>query len=116
MNMLCSFTTIIPGKGKDDCWNNDDMCEHLGEVAMIGKWVHRQPSGQQAPKLHFIFDGSSNHAARAADARHVGAGTNKEPGGKCAPVRGTARAVPQYRWQYRTKVDFALRLFVMFPI
>ena len=34
----------------------------------------------------------------------------------CAPVRGTARAVPQYRWQYRTKVDFALRLLVMFPI
>jgi hypothetical protein len=34
----------------------------------------------------------------------------------CAPVHGTARAVPQYRWQYRTKVDFALRLFAMFPI
>ena len=32
------------------------------------------------------------------------------------PVQGTARAVPQYRWQYRKKVDFALRLFVMFPI
>ncbi len=35
---------------------------------------------------------------------------------RCAPVRGTARAVWQYRWQYRTKVDFALRLLVMFPI
>ena len=31
------------------------------------------------------------------------------------PVQGTARAVPQYRWQYRTKVVFALRLDVMFP-
>ncbi len=31
-------------------------------------------------------------------------------------MQGTARAVPQYRWQYRKKVDFALRLFVMFPI
>ncbi len=27
-----------------------------------------------------------------------------------APVQGTAKAVPQYRWQYRTKVDFAHRL------
>jgi hypothetical protein len=27
-----------------------------------------------------------------------------------------ARAVPQYRWQYRTKVVYALRLSVMFPI
>ncbi len=62
------------------------MCEHLGEVAMTGKWVHRQPSGQQPPELHFIFDGSSNHAARAADALHVGAGINKEPGGKMLQV------------------------------
>ena len=35
---------------------------------------------------------------------------------KCVPVQGTARAVPQYRWQYRTKVVYALRLSVMFPI
>ncbi len=34
----------------------------------------------------------------------------------CAPVQGTARAVPQYRWQYRTKVDFEHRLSVMFAI
>ena len=32
------------------------------------------------------------------------------------PVQGTARAVPQYRWQYRTKVVYALRLSVMFSI
>jgi hypothetical protein len=75
-NMLCSFTTIVPGsgKGKDDYWDNDDMCEHLDEVALIAKWVHRQAAGQVGPELYFIFDGSSNHAARSPDARHVGAG------------------------------------------
>jgi hypothetical protein len=38
-NMLCSFTTIVPGKGKgkDDYWDNEDMCEHLAEVALIGQ-------------------------------------------------------------------------------
>jgi hypothetical protein len=67
---------------------------------MIGKWVHRQPSGQQAPELHFIFDGSSNHAARAADVLHVGAGINKEPGGKNAPgapATATRPAIPKMR-------------------
>jgi hypothetical protein len=36
-NMLSSFTTIVPGKGKDDFWDNDDMCAHLVEVVDIAK-------------------------------------------------------------------------------
>jgi hypothetical protein len=84
-NMLCSFTTILPGKGKDDYWDNNDMCAHLAEVAAIAKWVHRKPDDEQQPELFFIFDGSSNHGARAEDALHVGAGINREPGGKNAP-------------------------------
>jgi hypothetical protein len=62
---------------------------------MICKWVHRSfssrpvvgDSGQDVnqPKLVFIFDGSSNHGARAMDALHVGGGINREAGGKNAP-------------------------------
>ena len=73
---LCSFTTIQPGKNRDDYWCNDDMCHHLIEVAMIGKWVHRSHSPQ--PELVFIFDGSSNHGARAMNALHMGGGINRE--------------------------------------
>ncbi len=67
-NMLCSFTTIVPGKGKDDYWDNEDMCNHLLEAAKIAKWIHRKPPGAQEPVIYVIFDGSSNHGARAADA------------------------------------------------
>jgi hypothetical protein len=84
-NMLSSFiTTILSGKGKDDYWDNNDMCAHLAEAAAIAKRVHRKPSGEQQPELFFIFDGSSNHGARAEDALHVGAGINRESGGKNA--------------------------------
>jgi hypothetical protein len=83
--MLCSFTTIVPGKGKDDYWDNKDMCAHLLEAAEIAKRIHRKPDGVQAPVIYFIFDGSSNHGARAADALHVGAGINRDPGGGNAP-------------------------------
>ena len=61
------------------------MCAHQAEAAAIAKWVHRKPNGEQQPELFFIFDGSSNHGARAEDALHVGAGINREPGGKNAP-------------------------------
>jgi hypothetical protein len=99
---LCSLTTIQPGKNRDDYWCNDDMCHHLVEVAMICKWVHRSFSSrpvvgdsvQEAnqPKLIFIFDGSSNHGARAMDARHVGGGINRGAGGKNVPgSKGTTR-------------------------
>jgi hypothetical protein len=60
--------------------------------------LHREPTGQIAPQLHFIFDGSSNHAARAPDARHVGAGINKDAGGKNAPgarANATRPAIPK---------------------
>jgi hypothetical protein len=84
-NMLSSFTTIMPGKGKDDYWDNNDMCAHLAEAAAISQWVHRKPDGDKQSDIYFIFDGSSNHGARADDALHVGAGINREPGGKNAP-------------------------------
>jgi hypothetical protein len=39
---LCSFTTIQPGKNKDDYWCNDDMCKHVIEAVLTCKWVHRR--------------------------------------------------------------------------
>ncbi len=86
---LCSFTTTQPGKNRDDYWCNDAMmiCAIIlfVEVAMICKWVHRNFSSrfvvgdssvqdENQSKLVFIFDGSSNHGARAMDALHVWVG------------------------------------------
>jgi hypothetical protein len=84
---LCSFTTIVPGKakGKDDYWNGPSMCAHLAEVSYIFKWVHRPEAGKLPPEMHAIFDGSSNHGARAGDGLRVGAGINMKPGGINAP-------------------------------
>jgi hypothetical protein len=86
---LCSFTTIVPGKasGKDDYWVNADVCAHTIEVSRIFDWVHRRPHLDETcqPEAYFIFDGSSNHGARAPDSLHVGKGVNKGPGGKNAP-------------------------------
>jgi hypothetical protein len=93
-NMLSSFTTIVPGKGKDDSWDNNDMCAHLTEVAAIAKWVHRKPDAEQQPEIFFIFDGSSNHGARADEALHVGAGINRDPGGKNAPGAWASQSHP----------------------
>jgi hypothetical protein len=62
-SMLGSFTTIVPGKGKDDYLDNEDMCSYVLEAAEIAKWIHRKPSGEQDPVIYFIFDGSSNHGA-----------------------------------------------------
>jgi hypothetical protein len=91
---LCSFTTIQPGKNKDDYWCNDDMCRHLIEAVVICKWVHRRLELplQMQPKLVFIFDGSSNHGAKPPDALNVGGGSNRDPGGKNAPgSKGTLK-------------------------
>jgi hypothetical protein len=93
---LCSFTTIQPGKHKDDYWYNEDMCKHLLEAVQICKWVHRivLPSQQQT-ELVFIFDGSSNHGARALNALHVGGGINRDPGGTNAPGSKSTQKNPQ---------------------
>jgi hypothetical protein len=49
---LFSFTTIQPGKHKDDYWCNEDMCKHLLEAVHICKWVHRRNfPGQLQPEL-----------------------------------------------------------------
>jgi hypothetical protein len=90
---LCSFTTIQPGKHKDDYWCNEDMCNHLFEAVQICKWVHRKILPRQLePELVFIFDGSSNHGARALNALHVGGGINRDPGGTNAPgSKGTPK-------------------------
>jgi hypothetical protein len=84
--MLCSFTMIQPGKGYDDYWVNDDVYRHLIEVAYLSEYVHfnPKPDGLQ-PQSVVIFDGSSNHGARAPDALHVGEGICLGPGGKNAP-------------------------------
>ena len=85
---LCTFTTIQPGKHKDDYWCNEDMCSHLLEAVQICKWVHRNILPRQLhPELVFIFDGSSNHGARASNALHVGGGINRDPGGQCTRVK-----------------------------
>jgi hypothetical protein len=48
---------------------------HLAVAAAIAKWIHRKLDDEpQQPEIFFIFDGSSNHGARAEDALHVGAG------------------------------------------
>ncbi len=39
-NMLSSLITIVPGKGKDDYWDNKDMCAHLLEVAQIANLMY----------------------------------------------------------------------------
>jgi hypothetical protein len=94
-NMLSSFTTIVPGKGKDDYWDNEDMCAHLVEAADLALWVHRKPHPEQQPDIYFIFDGSSNHGARASDALHVGAGINRDAGGKNAPGARASDTKPE---------------------
>jgi hypothetical protein len=67
---------------------NEDMCKHLLEAVQICKWVHRR----KLPELIFIFDGSSNHGAKALDALHVGGGINRDPGGTNAPgSKGTQK-------------------------
>jgi hypothetical protein len=93
---LCSFTTIVPGKakGKDDYWVNRDVCEHLAEVSWIFKWVHRRHESVPPPEMHAIFDGSSNHGARAPDGLRVGSGICKKPGGLHAPGSSGAHGVP----------------------
>jgi hypothetical protein len=94
MGELCSFTTIQPEKNKDDYWCNDDMCIHLIEAVLICKWVHRRLylTSNMQPQFVFIFDGSSNHGAKAPDALHVGGGINRDPGGKNAPgSKGTPK-------------------------
>ena len=93
--MLASFTTIVPGagKGKDPYWTIENAWQHLVEVAQIFKWVHRRLSTNLVapieycvqPVMHAIFDGSSNHTARALDGLNVGSGINKGPGGANAP-------------------------------
>jgi hypothetical protein len=93
--MLSSFTTIVPGKGKDDYWDNEDMCAHLVEAADLALWVHRKATAEQQPDIYFIFDGSSNHGARAADALHVGAGINRDAGGKNAPGARASDTKPE---------------------
>jgi hypothetical protein len=84
--MLAAFTTIVPGagKGKDPYWTIVDACQHLVEVSYLFKWIHRRP-GVVQPEMHVIFDGSSNHTARALDGLHCGAGVCKGPGGANAP-------------------------------
>ena len=93
---LCSFTTIQPGKHKDDYWCNEDMCKHLLEAVQICKWVHRivLPSQQQT-ELVFIFDGSSNHGARALNALHVGGGINRDPGEQMHRDRKAREKIPK---------------------
>jgi hypothetical protein len=92
---LCSFTTIQPGKHKDDYWCNDDMCKHLLEAVQICKWVHRSIlPGRLQPELVFIFDGSSNHGARALNALHVGGGVNRDPGGTNASGSKGTQKIP----------------------
>jgi len=54
---LCSFTTICPGKGKDDYWVCDDVCTHVQEVGFIFQCVHKRPEGTPPPIALFIFDG-----------------------------------------------------------
>ena len=49
------------------------------------QFKHDGRNGEQQPEIYFIFDGSSNHGARSGDALHVGAGINRDPGGKNAP-------------------------------
>lgn len=93
--MLASFTTIVPGagKGKDPYWTIVDAWHHLVEVAQIFKWVHRRCATNVGttienlvqPVMHAIFDGSSNHTARALDGLNVGGGICKGPGGANAP-------------------------------
>jgi hypothetical protein len=87
-------------------WNKNNE-EHLffevdssddGWGACAFQYTDKAPSGEDEGKHHLLSKKPKRIIAW------------------CAPVRGTARAVPQYRWQYRTKVDFALRLFAMFPI
>ena len=103
--MLASFTTIVPGagKGKDPYWTIVDACQHLVEASYLFKWIHRRPEGGQ-PEMHVIFDGSSNHTARALDGLHCGAGICKGPGGANAPGaplkdKGTKQGV--YRMKMR---------------
>jgi hypothetical protein len=93
--VLASFTTIVPGagKGKDPYWTIENAWHHLVEVAQIFKWVHRRSSTKLGatidhcvqPAMHAIFDGSSNHTARALDGLNVSGGICKGPGGANAP-------------------------------
>ena len=87
--MLASQTTIVPGagKGKDPYWTIIDACAHLVEVSHIFKWVHRRTTNSSSvqAEMYAIFDGSSNHTARALDGLNLGGGVCKGPGGANAP-------------------------------
>jgi hypothetical protein len=113
--MLASFTTIVPGagKGKDPYWTIENVWHHLiVEVAQIFKWVHRKSSTNLGatidhsvqPAMHTIFDGSSNHTARALDGLNVCGGICKGPGGANAPgapMKEKGVSLNKYRMKMR---------------
>jgi hypothetical protein len=75
------------------------------EASYLFKWIHRRPEVVQ-PEMHVIFDGSSNHTARAllVDGLHCGAGICKGPGGANAPgapLRDQGSKQDAYRMKMR---------------
>ena len=93
---LCSFTTIEPGKNKqDDYWKIQNACDHTDEALLLFEYAHRKPETEKPVELVAIFDGSSNHCAGPADVLHVGAGVNLNPGGLNAPGSPPSSKNPQ---------------------
>ena len=93
---LSSMTIILPGKrnGEDDYWVNQDVCDHTNEFLYMFKFIHRRNPPEPQPEMVAIFDGSSNHAARAPDALHTGGGVNISPGGVNAPGSPPTKSNP----------------------